>query len=98
MVAANAYDATIKGPATLQADRKGNCGENRYIPASNVLEFYLKRNCTVTVESIDSIQIAVRMDWTMDEFFADGGTTKFSDRLAASLGIKSANIKIVSVY
>jgi hypothetical protein len=38
------------------------------------------------------------MNWTMAGFFADGGTTKFVDRVAASLGIKPANIKIVSVY
>jgi len=38
------------------------------------------------------------MDWTLDAFFAAGGTTKFVDRLAASLGIHASNIKIVSVY
>lgn len=47
---------------------------------------------------IDSIQVAVRMNWTMNEFYADGGTTTFSDRLAASLGIAPQNIKTVSVY
>jgi hypothetical protein len=34
----------------------------------------------------------------MAEFFKDGGTTKFVDRIAASLGIKAANVKVVSVY
>jgi len=34
----------------------------------------------------------------MNEFFADGGTTKFVDRLAASLGIHASTIKIVAVY
>lgn len=38
------------------------------------------------------------MNWTMNQFFADGGTTRFADRVAASLGIKVANVKIVSVY
>lgn len=38
------------------------------------------------------------MNWTFSGFFAGGGTTKFMDRVAASLGIKPANIKIVSVY
>lgn len=38
------------------------------------------------------------MEWTFAEFFADGGTTKFVDRLAASLGIHGSEIKIVSVY
>ena len=38
------------------------------------------------------------MEWSMEEFFAEGGTTKFVDRLAASLGIHAADIKVVSVY
>jgi hypothetical protein len=38
------------------------------------------------------------MEWTMEDFFADGGTTKFIDRLTASLGIHASTVKIVSVY
>ena len=38
------------------------------------------------------------MDWTMTEFFSNGGTTKFVDRLAASLGVPSYRVKVVSVY
>jgi hypothetical protein len=38
------------------------------------------------------------MNWTFSGFFASGGTTKFVDRVAASLGLKPANIKVVSVY
>lgn len=38
------------------------------------------------------------MEWTMAEFFAEGGTTTFVDRLTASLGIHASQVKIVSVY
>jgi hypothetical protein len=38
------------------------------------------------------------MEWSMDEFFDAGGTTKFVDRVAGSLGIPSFQIKVVSVY
>jgi hypothetical protein len=38
------------------------------------------------------------MNWTLNEFYSTGGTTKFVDRVAASLGIKAANVKVVSVY
>ena len=38
------------------------------------------------------------MDWTMNEFFAEGGTTRFVDRLASSLGIDAFRIKVVSIY
>ena len=40
----------------------------------------------------------VRMEWTMDAFFAKGGTNAFVDRLAGSLGIHASTIKMVSVY
>ena len=40
----------------------------------------------------------VRMEWTKDEFFNNGGTTQFMDRLAGSLGIHASTIKVVSVY
>jgi len=34
----------------------------------------------------------------MTEFFASGGTTKFVDRLASTLGIFASQIKIVSLF
>ena len=40
----------------------------------------------------------VRMDWSMEEYFADGGTTRFVDRLATSLGIDVFRIKVVAIY
>lgn len=46
----------------------------------------------------DAIMLAIRMEFTMDEFFARGGVTTFVDRMAASLGIHAADIKVVSVY
>jgi hypothetical protein len=38
------------------------------------------------------------LEWTFADFFADGGTTMFVDRLAASLGIHGSEIKVVSVF
>lgn len=40
----------------------------------------------------------VRMNWSLSEFYSDGGTTRFVDRLAASLGIAANRIKTVAVY
>ena len=54
--------------------------------------------CTIKIAPVDSIQTKVRLEWTLNEFFADGGTTKFVDRLAASLGIHASTIKVVAVY
>jgi len=40
----------------------------------------------------------VRMEWTLQEFYAKGGTSTFVDRLSASLGIHVSDIKVVGVY
>jgi hypothetical protein len=64
----------------------------------NVLQFYISSQCTLTIVPRDAIQTMVRMEWTFKEFFDNGGTTKFIDRVAGSLGIHSSTIKVVSVY
>ena len=38
------------------------------------------------------------MEWTLTEFYSNGGTTRFVDRMAASLGIPSYRIKTLAVY
>jgi len=86
-------DVMAYGPIT-----QSHCGENRYIGVKNVLEFYLESGCTLQIVPKDSIQTMVRMEWTKDEFFDNGGTTQFMDRLAGSLGIHASTIKVVSVY
>lgn len=40
----------------------------------------------------------VRMELSLDEFFDNGGTTLFVDRVAGALGIHASTIKVVSVY
>ena len=50
------------------------------------------------VEPRNAIMTKVRLEWTLADFYADGGTTRFVDRLGASLGISSHRIKTVAVY
>ncbi len=100
MIKANEWDNTIRAPGSIKGDRLASsiCGENRYVGVVNILEFYLKPNCELYIEPIDSIYASVRMNWTMEGFFAKGGTSYFVDRLASVLNIHASNIKIVSVY
>lgn len=64
------------------------------------MEFYLttEQSCVLELKTRDAIQVSVRLEWSYAEFFAEGGTTLFVDRLASSLGIHASEIKIVSVY
>ena len=89
------WDAELGRPAPLT---KSFCGENRYVGVENFLEFYLTTGCIVYIEPKDAIMTKVRLDWTLEDFYADGGTTRFVDRLAASLGISAHRIKTVAVY
>ena len=82
------------GPLT----KTKGCGENRFVGIENFLEFYITPGCVIEIEPRDAIMTKVRMEWTMAEFYSDGGTTRFVDRLAASLGIASYRIKTVAVY
>jgi len=78
---------------------EGNyCGENKYIPVDNHLQFSITHGCELQVVPRDTIKASIRMQWTLTEFFAAGGSTYFVDRLAASLGIHEANLKVARVY
>ena len=74
------------------------CGENRFVGIENFLEFYITPGCLIEIEPKDAIMTKVRMDWSLSEFYSNGGTTRFVDRLAASLGIAANRIKTVAIY
>lgn len=42
--------------------------------------------------------LAIRLEWTLNAFYADGGIGRFTDRMAAVLGIHRADLKVVQVY
>jgi hypothetical protein len=91
----NDWDDVLEnyGPIT-----QTTCGENRFIAIQNILEFYISANCELIIKPRDAIQTKVRMEWTLDDFYAEGGTTKLIDRISASLGIHASSIKVVGVY
>jgi hypothetical protein len=78
--------------------KKIKCGENRFVGVENFLEFYIRPNCEIKIEPRDAIMTKVRMEWSLAEFYSNGGVTRFVDRLAASLGINANRIKTVAVY
>jgi len=90
------WDNSLNTPAPLT--KTAGCGENRYVGVENFVEFYITAGCEVLVEPTDAIHAKVRMEWTLAEFYADGGTDRFADRLAAVLGIHPSRIKTVAAY
>lgn len=74
------------------------CGENRYVGVQNFLQFWMEPGCTIFIHPRDAIMLAVRLEWTLKAFFQEDGITKFTDRMAAALGIHKADLKVVQVY
>jgi len=58
----------------------------------------MEPGCRLFVIPRDAIMLGIRMEFTLDEFFAKGGVVTFADRMAAVLGIHAADIKVASVY
>ena len=74
------------------------CGENRFInvepddfysvkQSSVYLEFFITNNCEIRIEPRKAIMTKVRLEWTIDDFYRDGGVEKFIERMAEALGV-----------
>ena len=90
------WDETLNRHGPLKMTK--GCGENRFVGIENFLEFHITPGCEIRIEPKDAIMTKVRMNWSLADFYADGGTTRFVDRLAASLGISANRIKTVAIY
>lgn len=103
------YDANDAVVAATDWDPNANewtkptgayCGEHRYSGVDNVLQFYISADddCIVKVVPRDAIMMKVRLEFTLAQFFSQGGVVSFTHALAGVLNIHPADIKIVEVY
>ena len=53
------------------------CGENRFVGVYNYLQFWIEPGCRLYVAPRDAIMLAVRLEWTFEEFFKEDGIGKF---------------------
>ena len=87
---------SVTGHPTLLAG--GTCGENRFVSVDNFLEFYITPGCEIEIEPRDAIVGSVRMEWTLAEFWDDGGSSAFIHRVASALNIHASRIFTIQVY
>jgi len=88
------YETETWGEVT---GRKG-CGENRYEGVKNRLQFWITPGCTLFIQDRDAVMLAIRLEFTMGEFFEEGGIGTFTNRMAAALGIQAADLKVVQAF
>jgi len=91
----NDYDKSSKRLKDIEGKF---CGENTYVAVKNYLNFHIKSGCELNIKPRNVVMAMVRLEWSFDQFFSDGGATTFADRLAGALGIHASTIKVVGVY
>jgi parallel beta-helix repeat protein len=82
------YNDTLRDVPTIT---QTHCGENRFEESTYTYEFYLTRNCTVTLKAQDHLYGVIRLQMTVDQFFEED----FRNSLAYNLGITTDKIKVV---
>ena len=76
------------------------CGENRWDPVNAVLEFTMQggfQQCMIELKTQQTIQMGIRMDMTLEEFYSNDGELSFIEKLAKQLNISRDRIKVVGV-
>lgn len=77
----------------------GKCGANYYDFEKNIINFVVngKDNCKVRLTLSSFVQLTVRFQVEMTNFYSNNGPANVLSKIAAFLGIDSAQIKIVSI-
>eukprot|EP01017_Pseudomicrothorax_dubius_P023072 TRINITY_DN24785_c0_g1_i2.p1 TRINITY_DN24785_c0_g1~~TRINITY_DN24785_c0_g1_i2.p1 ORF type:complete len:288 (+),score=97.37 TRINITY_DN24785_c0_g1_i2:155-1018(+) len=75
------------------------CGANRYNIMERTIEFVLTGapECIVTLEQVNSVQVSLHMDTTIDKFFEGLGEQEIIDKIAALLKIPRDLVRIVGI-
>jgi len=92
----NSWDSNIGAPSVLT--KTAGCGENRFVGVKNYMDVFVTPGCEFEIRPRNAVLTNVRMEWTLAEFYADGGTSTFADRVAAALNIHKSRVKVVAVY
>ena len=77
---------------------KTNCGAHIYFPSNSTIIWVVPtNNCEVKIKKLKTINIAMRLDVDVADFYNDIGTSSFIDKIAALLGIHTSQLKIVGI-
>ena len=75
------------------------CGSNKWTPVNNTLEFYITNSpdCVLMMKQVDSVQMSLRFDMTVEDFYSRNAATSLIYNIATVLGISFEQIRITSV-
>ena len=57
----------------------------------------MNKNCSVSLVRLPAVLSTMKLQTKMKIFFSNGGSTRFRDRIAKSMGLKKDQIKVTSV-
>ena len=75
------------------------CGANTHQTTTMQVTIRLtgESDCVLYASLANSVQVSVRYEISVSDFYSQSGTTAFIDRIAAVLGINPASIRVVQV-
>ena len=75
------------------------CGINKWTPVQNIFEIYItnKENCLILLNIVDSIQMTLKFNTTIEEYNLKNQSTQIISNFASLLDIPSNQIRITNV-
>jgi len=75
------------------------CGYNTMLGGGNRIMFILTGadTCIVKLEMMEAVQVSLKLEMPLTDFYSTNGPTLFIDRMAAFLGIPNDKLRIVSI-
>lgn len=75
------------------------CGKNKWNTVENLLDFYITNepDCVLFLNVVNSIQLSLRYNVTISDFFSSTGPVDLMTKIAAVMGIDRSQVKIASI-
>jgi hypothetical protein len=75
------------------------CGDSKWTPVENILEFVVtnEKDCDLLLKQVNSLQMSIRLDITVEDFYSKGTGNQLIYNIAAILGIPIEQIRITGV-
>ena len=75
------------------------CGDNRWTSVQNTLDFYItnEASCILTLKAVNSIQLSLRLNMSVEDFYSKDSSNQLIYNIAAILGIPVEQIRITGI-
>jgi len=80
-------------------DTSLKCGDSKWTSVANTLDFFITNdvNCILTFKAVNSIQLSLRLNISVEDFYSKGSRNQLIFNIAAVLNIPPEQIRITGI-